>query len=67
MNIDKFVLAFAGSMVLAGLALGTYRDPNWYWLSAFAGLNMLQASLTGFCLLAVVLKKLGMKPGTAFG
>ncbi len=67
MNIDKFMVAFAGTMVLTGLALGTFHDPDWYWLSAFVGANMLQASFTGFCPLAKLLRKLGMKPGTAFG
>jgi len=35
-------------------------------LAAFVGLNMLQAAFTGFCPLAMILKKLGAKPGAAF-
>ncbi len=67
MNIDKAVLMFAGAVVLTGLALGTFVHPWWYALSAFAGLNMMQASVTGFCLAAVIFKALGLKPGMAFG
>ncbi len=66
MTIDRMVLAFAGTMVLAGLALGLYASPNWYWLSAFVGANLLQSSFTGFCPLAMVLKRLGVRPGAAF-
>jgi hypothetical protein len=66
MNIDKAVLAFAGLVVLLGLALGYYVSPYWYLLTAFAGLNMLQASLTGFCPAAIVFRKLGLRGGCAF-
>lgn len=66
MTIDKAVMRFAGVMVLVSLALGYYVHTNWYWLTAFVGANLLQASFTGFCPLAIVLKKLGVKPGCAF-
>jgi len=66
MSIDRMVMRFAGLMVLAGLALGVYVHPNWLWLSAFVGANLFQASFTGFCPLAMVLKRLGVKPGAAF-
>jgi hypothetical protein len=35
-------------------------------VAAFVGANMLQASFTGFCPLAFILKKLGARPGQAF-
>lgn len=66
MNIDRYVMAFAGAMVLASLALGLWFSPYWFWLTAFVGANLLQASFTGFCPLAIVLKKLGARPGNAF-
>lgn len=66
MNIDKVVMRFAGTVVLLSLALGLYVNSNWYWLTAFVGANLLQASFTGFCPLAIILKKLGVKPGCAF-
>ncbi|CUT14783.1 Rhodaneserelated sulfurtransferase [Bradyrhizobium sp.] len=66
MNVDKAVLAFAGFVVLLGLALGTYVNAYWYLLTAFAGLNMIQASFTGFCPAAVVFRKLGLRGGCAF-
>jgi hypothetical protein len=66
MNIDTLVLRFAGSMVLLSLALSVYHHPNWLWLTAFVGANLLQSSFTGFCPLAIVLRKLGVKDGAAF-
>jgi len=66
MNLDRAVLAFAGMVVLVSLALGYLVSPYWLLLTAFAGLNMFQASITGFCPAAMVLKKLGCRSGEAF-
>lgn len=66
MSIDRIVLAFAGTVVLVSLALSHYVNIQWLWLTAFVGFNMLQSSFTGFCPLAIILKKVGAKPGHAF-
>lgn len=66
MSVDRAVMLFAGFMVLLSLALGIYVSPMWFWLTAFVGANLMQASLTGFCPAAMILKKLGVKPGCAF-
>lgn len=66
MSIDRMVMAFAGAMILASLLLGIYVSPNWFWLTAFVGANLFQASFTGFCPLAMILRKLGVQPGAAF-
>lgn len=66
MSIDRVVLAFAGTMVLIGLVLGWWVSPWWLALTGFMGLNLLQAAFTGFCPLALILKKIGMTPGPAF-
>lgn len=66
MSIDKIVMAFAGVVVLVSLGLSQVHSVNWLWLTAFVGLNLLQAAFTGFCPLATILKKTGAKPGVAF-
>jgi hypothetical protein len=66
MTVDRAVFVFAGIVVLAGLALGQFVNPLWLLLSAFAGLNMIQAAFTGFCPAAMVFKALGVRPGVAF-
>ncbi|BBC70985.1 sulfurtransferase [Altererythrobacter sp. B11] len=66
MNIDRAVLAFAGFVVVLGAVLSLTVHPWWIALSIFAGLNMMQASVTGFCPAAMVLRAMGVRPGTAF-
>ncbi|KAA0679791.1 DUF2892 domain-containing protein [Roseomonas genomospecies 6] len=66
MSIDRVVMAFAGTIILLSLALSQLHSPNWLWLTAFVGANMLQAAFSGFCPLAIVLKRAGLRPGVAF-
>ena len=66
MNVDRMVMAFAGIMILLSLALTYLVSPWWMLLTAFVGLNMLQAAFTGFCPAAMLFGKLGFKSGCAF-
>lgn len=66
MGIDRLVMCFAGGVVLLSLLLAHFVNLNWLWLTAFVGANLLQSSLTGFCPLAMVLKRLGVESKTAF-
>lgn len=66
MTLDSAVLRFAGFVVLLSVVLSIYVHPWWIGLTVFAGLNMLQASFTGFCPAAMIFKKLGVRPGNAF-
>ena len=66
MSVDRAVFVFAGLVVLAGIVLSLTVHPWWIALTAFAGLNMIQAAFTGFCPAAMVFKALGLKPGVAF-
>lgn len=66
MSIERIVLAFAGTVILLSLGLAHYVSPNWLWLTAFVGVNLFQSAFTGFCPLAMVLKKIGKESGAAF-
>jgi len=66
MTIDRAVLAVAGSFILASLLLAHFHSENWLWFTAFVGANLLQSAFSGFCPMAMMLKKLGIKPGSAF-
>ncbi len=66
MNIDRAVMAFAGTVVLVSLGLGFWLSPYWFFLTGFVGLNLLQAAFTGFCPLALVLRQIGVPSGKAF-
>lgn len=66
MSIDRIVLAFAGAVILISLILSQVHHAAWLWLTAFVGANLLLSAVTGFCPLAAFLKRLGVRPGTAF-
>jgi Zn-dependent protease len=66
MSIDRIVMAFAGAMVLLSLLLSQLASPWWLLLAAFVGVNLVQAAFTGFCPLALALKRFGAKSGAAF-
>ena len=66
MTLDRAVMTFAGCVVLLGVVLSLTVHPWWIALTAFAGLNMIQASFTGFCPAAMLFKRLGVRSGTVF-
>ncbi len=66
MNIDKAVLRFAGLVTFISAILAWRFGAGWLLLTGFVGLNMLQSSFTGFCPLAIILKKMGVQSGEAF-
>ena len=66
MSIDRLVMRFAGTMILLSVVLAHFVNIDWLWLAVFVGTNLLQSSFTGFCPLAILLKRFGIKPGHAF-
>ena len=61
LSIQQAVFAFAGFMVLLSLTLTYYIHPNFVYLTAFVGLNLMQYAFSGFCPVAILFKKLGLK------
>ncbi|MBN8863937.1 MAG: DUF2892 domain-containing protein [Sphingobacteriales bacterium] len=57
MTNEHIIRAVAGTLVLTSLALAVYVNQNWLWLTAFVGLNLLQSSVSKWCLLETILKK----------
>ncbi len=66
MNVDRLVFAIAGLFILVSLVLSQVHSVYWLWFIAFVGANMLQAAFTGFCPLAMILRRMGKTPGCAF-
>lgn len=58
---NRIVRSVAGSLVLISVVLSIYVDQNWLWFTAFVGGNLLQSSITKWCLMEDVLAKLGVK------
>jgi hypothetical protein len=58
---NRIIRAVAGSFVLISLLLSLYVNQNWFWLTAFVGANLLQSSITKWCLLEDILTKFGIR------
>ncbi|MES2479918.1 MAG: DUF2892 domain-containing protein [Bacteroidota bacterium] len=58
---NRIIHAVAGLFILLSLLLAYYVHPNWYWFTAFVGANLLQSSITSWCLMASILSKFGIK------
>ena len=61
MSIDSQIRAFAGAFIMASLVLAKIHDPHWLYFTAFVGLNLFQSSITGFCPLEIILRKIQNK------
>ena len=66
MTTWRIVRVIAGTFVLLSLALGVPQSPiymsgYWLWFTAFVGANLLQSGLTNWCLMEVILRRLGVK------
>jgi len=60
MTVERIVFIVAGSFILLSLLLSQLHSPYWLWFTAFVGANQLQNGFTKFCLLAIILKKIGV-------
>lgn len=61
MTINEALRAIAGFFVLLSLALGHWVNPNFYYFTAFVGLNLLQSAFTKWCPMISLLRALGLK------
>lgn len=61
MTINEAIRLIAGSMILLSIFLVVNYSQNWLWLTGFVALNLIQSSLTKWCLMMTILKKLGLK------
>jgi len=57
---ENIIRRFAGSFILASVALGYWVHPAWLLFTAFVGANLLQSSFTGFCPLSRILSRAGV-------
>jgi hypothetical protein len=64
-TVQRFVLTFAGALVLVSALLARFVHPGFIWVAAFVGANLLQSTFTGLCPLASLLRRAGVpdRPG----
>ena len=61
MNVNNSIKAIAGSFIIISVLLGHFVNENWLYFTLFVGANLLQSSFTKWCLLEIILIKLGVK------
>lgn len=61
MTIERMLRMIAGGMVLLSLLLASQVNPNWLWLTAFVGANLLQSAFTNWCPMVFLLERLGFQ------
>ena len=59
--MERYIRAIAGIFILISLILALYVNMNWLWFTAFVGVNLFQSSITKWCLMENILKKVGVK------
>ena len=64
MTVTRITHIVAGAFIMISLALAHYVNPKWLYFTAFVGVNLFQSGFTNWCLMATILKKLGV-PETA--
>jgi hypothetical protein len=60
-DIDRAIEANAGSIALAGIALGTFVNRRFLLLSAAAGVFLLQHALQGWCPLVPIMRRFSFR------
>ena len=61
MDLNQWLRAIAGFFVLLSVALGHFVNPNWYYFTAFVGLNLLQSAFTKWCPMISILRALRVR------
>jgi hypothetical protein len=59
--MNRIIRAIAGTFVILSVLLGMYLNENWFWFTIFVGANLLQSSITKWCLMEDILRKFGIK------
>lgn len=49
MSVNEALRLMAGSVVLTSVLLGYFVAPEWFLLTGFVGLNLIQSSFTKWC------------------
>jgi len=63
MNINNSIKLIAGIFILISVLLGHFVNENWFFFTAFVGVNLLQSSFTKWCLMEKILLRAGVKHG----
>ena len=70
MDIQRLIRIIAGSFIIISLVLyditsdgqSIFTYLNWLLFTLFVGVNLLQSGITRWCLMEIILEKLGIRP-----
>ncbi len=65
MTLERYLRLIGGFFVVLSVALGAWVNPNWFYFTAFVGLNLFQSAFTNWCPMVAILRKLGVSPCVA--
>jgi hypothetical protein len=63
MTVERALRLIAGTFVVLSILLGMYVSTGFFWFTLFVGLNLFQSAFTNWCLMMVVLRKIGLRDG----
>ena len=65
--MERTIWLIAGILTLTGTVLALVHSLYWLILTGLVGINLIIFAATGFCLMANILHKLGLKPAIQSG
>jgi len=63
MTINDAIKLIAGTFVLLSVTLGYFVNAYFFLFTIFVGFNLLQSSITKWCLMEKILNRVGLKEG----
>lgn len=60
--LERVIWLIAGTIITVSTVLAVFVNSYWLILTLAAGINLIIFSLTGFCIMANILVKTGIKP-----
>ncbi len=54
--LNRYIRAIAGTFIILSVVLSVYINQNWLWFTVFVGANLIQSSITKWCLMETILK-----------
>ncbi len=64
MSLERKIRLIAGVLILVSLLLGSWVSAWWLLFTAFIGVNLLQSSITKWCLMEDILRATKIHTGT---
>ncbi len=61
MTVERGLRLMAAVVILISLGMAHFVSPNWLWLTALVGLNLLQSAFTNWCPAMMILRAAGLK------